>query len=149
VIADGEVERAALVAFIAAAGVGEADAEFRALWRARAAQFRAHGLLESAESADRWAEAGRPPTKKKPRCVSPHRLTVEEAQERLAAHDSPSLSAVTADGSQKKSLYWSSPDGPEGDWLVRRLYLAADEDWQTVYQGPSLAEAVRIYNGLS
>ena len=58
-------EQLALLAFIAAAGTGEADAEFRALWLLRAQRLREAGKPEAALIAEQWAATGRPPAQKR------------------------------------------------------------------------------------
>lgn len=73
----------------------------------------------------------------------PHRISVEDLTN-LGWREV--ASATTADASQRKRL-----EVAVGDKSLRlsRRYLATNEDWQVVYEGYSVEEAVRLYNGLS
>lgn len=75
----------------------------------------------------------------------PHRLDVRKdfpASFGWVQH----ASATTADDSQRKRL---EVEIGKVNYRVRRKYCAPDEDWQTIYEGDNLAEAVRLYNSLS
>jgi hypothetical protein len=83
----------------------------------------------------------------------PHKISVAEMETFLASHYVEAASATTVDQTQRKRFGRSGT----GLYLVERRYLETSKiqwsleevgEWQPIYAGPDLAEAVRMYNGL-
>lgn len=73
----------------------------------------------------------------------PHKIDIQEVRRFLDSAPIHIASARTLDSTQRKTL---SRTGSV--FLVQRRYLD-EAEWEVVYRGEDLDEAVRLYNGLS
>lgn len=74
----------------------------------------------------------------------PHNITAAEMAIFFGETEVVAASATTADGTQRKRLLRRG----SGLYITCRRYIGENGDWQPVYSGPDLDEAVRMYNGL-
>lgn len=75
----------------------------------------------------------------------PHKIDFESMADFFASTEVEAASATTCDETQRKRLLRR---GAATYCVDRRYIQGTDIQWQPVYSGPDLCEAIRLYNGL-